>query len=246
MAKQTAAHKAVRRNEKNEVIYVCGVCTNEYKTRVSFYKHRSIAGHGVKRSKQITDVPLLDNAFFSDQVTVYEPPLSTIESDSTFPTAPFTLKRKVIDDINNGVSSEETGELPPLAPPPAKKRNGESGVENGELSNGEIDNAAPSNGELDKAANDLRIGNELDYDTKRIVALSTTLAFRRVHDALKMTFADIHHEMLPLYAEDIHERNPAAELWEILYPILASARNAVQKHSFIAIDTLAFDLNRYN
>ena len=44
-------------------------------------------------------------AFFSDQVTAYEPPLSPIESDSTFPTAPFTLKRKVIDDINNDVSS---------------------------------------------------------------------------------------------------------------------------------------------
>ena len=151
-----------------------------------------------------------------------------------------------MNNINDGVSSEVTGELPPLTPPPAKKRVGERGVENGELSNGELDNAAANNGKLDNAANDSEIENELDYDTKRIVALSTTLAFRRVHDALKLAFADIHNEMLPLYAEDIHERNPATQLWKILDPVLASARSAEQNHSFIAIDTLAYDLNRYN
>ena len=57
MAKQTVVHKAAMRNEKNEVIYVRGVCTNEYKTQNIFYKHRSITGHGVNRSHQITDVP---------------------------------------------------------------------------------------------------------------------------------------------------------------------------------------------
>ena len=81
-------------------------------------------------------------------------------------------------------------------------------------------------------------------DAGRSVILTTTLAFVRVHDAVKSAFEQIHEEVFPLYT-DIKDENPEAKnerIEQFLQPYSNFVNDGLQRDAFLVCDALIKDI----
>ena len=85
---------------------------------------------------------------------------------------------------------------------------------------------------------------KIAQDTDRSVILTNTLAFVRVHDAVKSAFEQIHEEVFPLYT-DVKDGNPEAineRIEQFLQPYSNFINDGLQRDPFLVCDALTKDI----
>ena len=218
--KQKALHTAVKRTEKNGIVYVCGVCAKEYSLPTSFYSHRWSTGHGLEATKQIAHAPYFD------------------EGRASKPVVASSLKRKAVPALDVSIKSEEDGDLP-AAPPPSKKR--DQGYAGHRTTNELLTTLHTTEKAIaDDPAPVQKVLPSRNADN--VAILCTTLSIGRVQEEMNCAFMNIHTDMLPIYASVVGQEEATSRIRKVLAPLASAMFGTLMCDGFHIANALKHDL----